>query len=271
MARDEDDVLQSEWELLAESFDAGQSGSARPNILPLNAATVVAGVAQTDLPELARVEVPPALGGPWVVTLAPMGVGGGNQPNFLAPNAGGGTFGPVFTPMHVLDNIAIVRWSGGRRGASAFAVVDWPSAGVQFSVWGAFVSVQGGSYFADTLNGFENTPEAAATQAAHITRGFSSRLPFRTVHYGLLAGAEAVQLAVPPFARRVTLNVTTTSTAGMILNGKRAPVAGASFWRRTAAQAQLGFDLPVGTNFIELVNGALPNQTFTLLYELGLS
>jgi len=290
MGRDDDgQYVPSEWLLRLDGLDASQAGQTLPNVTPRNAAAVAAGVPSGSAqPEIARVSCAPEAAGPWVVTLAPLGFAGNNNPNFDDPLVGDGqsTFGSGFVPQRVRDAVAIVRWSGGRLGAGAFAVVDWPSAGAQFTVWGAFVSVSL-LYFADETNNFQDTADAVSTFSAHITRGYTDRAPRRTVFYGDIALLTASIFSVPAFARRAYISQCFTPAVStpqpIIVAGLSEPGAvtpAAVMFALDVPATQLlelfatGIPIADGVNFLGIapsLAAVSPLERVRVVYELGLS
>lgn len=218
-------------------------------------------------PELARVDVPSHLARSWVVTLPQV------SPQ---PSQGVQVDANNWAPEVIDRAFAIVEWAGGRQGGRAMALVDL-NVGQTFSIYASMVRVRAG------ISGFATAaaPTAGSAVGAFIVPGRTDTHAQRTITYDAtinnLGGTD--EAAVPPFARRCWFSLRSVDYNAYRLEGLGFTAAGATLW--TAQLGHLGgttgafplgpLHIPLGTNFIRIVNSSGTNLTqFRIIYELAL-
>jgi hypothetical protein len=218
---------------------------------------------------IARIALDEDFAQSWVVSLAPLTTPG-QQGAAAGVSAGAG-----LSNRALVDAAAIIEW--GLGGSTSWALVDW-NLGQQFSVYGSFVQVTGIIF---TYAANEPTPPLETRFAAHIVPGHSERRPTRTVLYPPIGAGTSVALAIPPCAFRVFgyARLPAALLSYSLVRFQPAVVAGGAFiaerqWGTgdgRAGAADVGFTLPVASNFMGILNAGSADLEAQLVYELGIS
>jgi len=260
---------QSRWEMELDGFSANDLG--RTVRVPARRVTNAAA-AMSAFKWVARVSTKPEAARDWTVTLGPLSPGNAQGP-FQQTDS-------LYQPPNVSDAICLVQWSGGHQGAPAFAFVDW-WAGTTFSVFGSRVIVSGSVIALATA---AVPGDDTHVLSAQLSPGLSRNQPRRTIIYPTPIadqGGNAVA-AVPPFAQNVTMSFIDVFNFGfgdVILQGELF-AGGTAIWQQAPGGIPgggqgntLNFRLPIGTNFIRVINNDNNTALFQtrLLYDLALS